>query len=654
MEIKYLDEISKAILIRSVEEKLLDLFRNGLIGGTVHTCIGQEFTGIAVSKFLEKYDYVISNHRGHGHYISRTNDIEGLMFEIMGKKDGCSGGIGGSQHLYNKNYLSNGVQGGMSPIATGIGIANKINNDGSISVIYIGDGTLGQGVLYESFNIASLWKTPVLFILENNEMAQSTSFLQNFSGDVELRSKGFGLEYFETNTNDLDHLFSTVEKAVQNTRHNNSATLIQIKTSRLYSHSKGDDNRSNADIQKLADQDVINIFSKKYPEIYNKLKNEANILLDDIIEKANNLENLNINFNTVEEKNNNLVYLENNTFSNLRHNDLIYQALKEQMANNSKTMLLGEDIETHNKFNPGEYGGAFKVTKDLSYLFPDRVKNTPISESAIIGVANGLALKSYRPVVEIMFGDFMTLTLDQILQHSSKFYRMYNRSVTCPIVIRTPMGGYRGYGPTHSQSIEKHFLGIPDFHVVALNHVINPILVYRKIFEQNTFPYLVIENKILYTTVHKKLEISGYKTDLSNEKFPSVRITPENKKPDLTILCYGGMLLEIEKILIELFFEEEILCEIISPTLLYPFDITAVSNSVNKTKKLLIVEEGAGFSSFGSEVTSELLIELKNKFLIKRIYNNSIIPSSSIAEKITLPNKKMIINTVKELFYENC
>jgi len=597
---------------------------------------------------------VISNHRGHGHYISRTNDIEGLMFEIMGKKDGCSGGIGGSQHLYNKNYLSNGVQGGMSPIATGIGIANKINNDGSISVIYIGDGTLGQGVLYESFNIASLWKTPVLFILENNEMAQSTSFLQNFSGDVELRSKGFGLEYFETNTNDLDHLFSTVEKAVQNTRHNNSATLIQIKTSRLYSHSKGDDNRSNADIQKLADQDVINIFSKKYPEIYNKLKNEANILLDDIIEKANNLENLNINFNTVEEKNNNLVYLENNTFSNLRHNDLIYQALKEQMANNSKTMLLGEDIETHNKFNPGEYGGAFKVTKDLSYLFPDRVKNTPISESAIIGVANGLALKSYRPVVEIMFGDFMTLTLDQILQHSSKFYRMYNRSVTCPIVIRTPMGGYRGYGPTHSQSIEKHFLGIPDFHVVALNHVINPILVYRKIFEQNTFPYLVIENKILYTTVHKKLEISGYKTDLSNEKFPSVRITPENKKPDLTILCYGGMLLEIEKILIELFFEEEILCEIISPTLLYPFDITAVSNSVNKTKKLLIVEEGAGFSSFGSEVTSELLIELKNKFLIKRIYNNSIIPSSSIAEKITLPNKKMIINTVKELFYENC
>ena len=145
---EYTSEFEKAILIRRCEQRLLELYNEGKLNGTVHTCIGQEFSGVAISKFLLPQDFVVSNHRGHGHYISRTGDLSGFFAELMGKIGGCSGGIGGSQHFYNKNYLSNGIQGGMTPIAAGVGLANKIKNKNAVAVAYIGDGTLGEGVFY--------------------------------------------------------------------------------------------------------------------------------------------------------------------------------------------------------------------------------------------------------------------------------------------------------------------------------------------------------------------------------------------------------------------------------------------------------------------------------------------------------------------------
>src|SRR5262249_38747417 len=154
-------------------------------------------------------------------------------------------------------------------------------------------------------------------------------------------------------------------------------------------------------------------------------------------------------------------------------------------------VLLGEDIE-------GPYGGAFKVTKSLSLEFPSRVRNTPISEAAIVGVGNGLALQGFVPVVEVMFGDFLTLAFDQLLNHASKFRYTSNAEVRGPLVVRTPMGGKRGYGATHSQSIEKHFLGMPDTQVLALHSRLDPGAVYDRLFAAIDRPTLVVENKLLY------------------------------------------------------------------------------------------------------------------------------------------------------------
>src|SRR5450631_1082001 len=212
---KYLEEVEKAIQIRLLESRLLSLFKEGLINGTVHTCVGQELTGVFVSKYLNPQDFVFSNHRGHGHFISRTGKVRELLHELMGKKSGACHGIGGSQHLYDKNYLSNGIQGGMTPIAAGVALHLRNSGTSDISVVFIGDGTLGEGVFYETLNICGKWDLPILFVLENNKYAQSTSQSQTFSGDIGKRMEGFGIGYKRTDIWNLDHLDTSVKESVK-------------------------------------------------------------------------------------------------------------------------------------------------------------------------------------------------------------------------------------------------------------------------------------------------------------------------------------------------------------------------------------------------------------------------------------------------------
>jgi 2-oxoisovalerate dehydrogenase E1 component len=272
----------------------------------------------------------------------------------------------------------------------------------------------------------------------------------------------------------------------------------------------------------------------------------------------------------------------------------IYQALREQMTQDSRTFLLGEDIE-------GPYGGAFKVTKDLSQLFPGRVRNTPISEAAIVGIANGVAMAGMRPVCEIMFGDFLTLAADQFINHASKFQWMYNGKVTVPVVIRTPMGGRRGYGATHSQCLEKHFLGLPGTRVLAIHSRYDPHTLYQRLFETIDRPTLVIENKILYGDYATHRTVNGFWCEHTDEEFPTTRIR-SNSTPDITIVCYGACLAEAEKAIDRLFEEHEIVAEIVCPTQIYPLQLEPILESVRISERLLVVEEGQLFCGFGAEV----------------------------------------------------
>jgi 2-oxoisovalerate dehydrogenase E1 component len=640
--------IKKALKIRKFEEFLLDCYSKGYLNGTVHTCIGQEITPVIVSNYMHKDDVVFSNHRGHGHYLSISQDYHGLLNEIMGKIEGCCGGYGGSQHTYIKNkFFSNGIQGGMTPIAVGYAHSLKQKLNKSISIIYIGDGTLGEGLLYESLNLASVYKAPVLFVLENNGIAQSTFFEENFRGNIKDRAQGFGLDYFFTDSRDFKSMNNTIENAIENAR-NNKPTFLEVKSYRLKSHSKGDDNRNDSIINEIHNDDLL---SKELVKLKIKDNSEFDDYLNDLLDtaiKCKDLEDIeNETLNII----NNYNYSKISEFSNKRVNEQIYLSLKG-ILNNDDFIIVGEDIRNKYSSENKDYGGAFKVTKDLSDSFSERVMNMPISEGAIIGFSTGYALSGKSSISEIMFGDFMTLTFDQIYQHASKFQDMYNdEDLDICLTIRTPMGGKRGYGPTHSQSIEKYFLGINNFNVYVINHRLDIDKFYKKLTSVK-FPKLIVENKILYNIIPQKQVIpSFYEIFESDCDYPVITIKPKNKfKAKLTILCYGGTLIDLEYALIEIFQELEILVEIVCFSCISPINnIKPLFDSVKATSNLLIIEEGPNYASFSSEIGAQIL---NNKLILnnfERISNNIIIPSSFKAESKLLINNDIVLETIKKM-----
>ena len=237
--------------IRAFELKLLELFAKGQLSGTTHTCIGQEAISLALMHHCKKEDYVFGSHRAHGHYIARGASLYCLFAEIMGKSSGVCGGLGGSQHLCDGNFFTNGIQGGISASAAGIALGIKLDkksNSKPISIVFIGDGTLGEGLVYETMNMASLWNLPILFVLEDNLYAQSTPKEQSTAGSQCGRAEAFGIPSSEIKSNDVGELISISKIAVDYVRNERRPYFLRIETYRLEAHSKGDDDRDPEEI----------------------------------------------------------------------------------------------------------------------------------------------------------------------------------------------------------------------------------------------------------------------------------------------------------------------------------------------------------------------------------------------------------------------
>jgi pyruvate/2-oxoglutarate/acetoin dehydrogenase E1 component len=327
-------------------------------------------------------------------------------------------------------------------------------------------------------------------------------------------------------------------------------------------------------------------------------------------------------------------------------------ALDDKLKTDRLVLLLGEDIED-------PYGGAFKVTKGLSSKYPGRVINTPISEPAIVGVSNGLALRGMKPVVEIMFGDFLTLCADQIINHAAKFRWMYNDKVKVPLTIRTPMGGGRGYGPTHSQSIEKLFFGIPEVTIVSpsIFHDVSGVLT-------SSIDHLGVvifaEYKQLYPQALKRGAGSLNKEGLvgmeDKEQFPTLTLSnvPNGnfEEVDFTVLAYGAMATEAAQAIKELMFEEELSCELVIPSVIKPFDYAPLINSLKRSGRLIVVEEAVVDYGFGAEIIAHLCESnfglLKQP--VRRVAGlNCPIASSKQLESLILPDKNGIKKAVLEM-----
>jgi len=589
----------QALLIRRVEERILGLFEAREAHGTTHTCIGQEFSAVALGQAITAQDVVFSNHRGHGHYLATGGSLEGLFREILH-------GIGGSQHLHHSRFWSHGIQAGLVPVAAGY--AEALRGHGA-AVCCIGDGTLGQGVVYETWNLAALWKLPVVFMVECNGYAQSTPTETAFAGSLQERAKAFRCDYAQGTTWDWQALCDGLRAFVTRARVDCRPGVFQVATYRLAPHSKGHDERAAQEVEAARAQDPL---SQMDTAPY-----EAQIAaqIDAAVERAR----VSPRRRMARVPPHAPTWRAAEPFVPRTGISAVRKALSTALQGDGR-VLIGEDVE-----DPA--GGAFKVTRGVP-----GTRNTPISEAAIVGYGTGYALAGGRPVVELMFGDFALLAMDQWANTAAKLHGLGH---DVPLVVRTPMGGRRGYGPVHSQSLEKHLVGVPGTRVVCLHHRYPPQRVYDAL---DTTPTLVIENKLLYSRKHISQPLEGWALQQTDERFPTVRLRRAGAR--VAIVAFGGAGWEAEQALPELL-RMGIPCDLYLPVQLYPL---RVDWGMEGVQGIVTVEEGEGYAGLGAEVLAQA-----GRPGVRVSASSEVLPADIQAEADILPSTEQVINAALEV-----
>ena len=633
-----------ALEIRAFELKLLDLFSRGKIRGTVHTCWGQEIPPAVISTLMTESDQLFGTHRGHGYFLAITKDQDGLAREILGKKFGVAGGVGGSQHLLANQILTNGIQGGLVPVAAGFAHANERG----ISIAVIGDGSLGQGVLYESLNIAAIQKLPLLLVIEDNEISQTTPQIQNLIGNLKSRFEGFGWKYFDSTDADPLKFIVEMKDAYDYVKTKRLPAVMHIKTRRLGPHSKGDDNRSPELLEQLHKLDPISTWLDESDDL-TKLWDALNSNLDDLFEMilgeddAVVVPDPNLHKAALEVLNPSISPSESSSM-NIRNQ--INSSIRDFLENVTGAIFIGEDIENLPTGMNKPYNGAFGVAEGLSEMFPGKVINFPISEQAIVGFAIGRAFAGLPTLVEIMFGDFTTLIIDQIRQQASKISGVYGRNVPLPLVIRTPMGGRRGYGPTHSQNFEGLFLGIPNVVVFCVSPFGIDVSDLRNLFNLG-FPVIFVENKDLYGAIPRVSAPAPYQLT-ERQRINSPRILSiAGVSSRATVVSFGNAAGILMETISELARKHEIVLDCLIFEIISPLQVDQILASVKQTKRLILVEEGVAESGLmGSIVSGFSHYGFTESFSTLTINGVGDIGASQAAENYALINRENVMNRI--------
>jgi 2-oxoisovalerate dehydrogenase E1 component len=634
-------------LIRQTERLILDLFSRGLLSGTTHTCLGQELCQMAVVRALSDVDdVVLSNHRNHGHFLTYSGHFVGLVAEIMGREAGVCRGYGGSQHIAYRNFHSNGVQAGMTGIGAGLGLDLRQRNSRGVVAIMIGDGTLGEGLLYEAMNLASIWKAPVLLVVEHNGIAQTTTTADTLGGgSITARGAAFGLRTWHLDDAAPDFC-RRVDGVVSEMRGQCGPGMLVIDTGRLGPHSKGDDLRPDAEKQRIEQRDQLAALGATLSADLRIQIEQRNVAFIRDVEAAA-LRSPESRFETVP-----LHSLRDSmaaqpalsqppTAGNVR--TAINAALRTLLSQRSDALLLGEDLHD-------PYGGAFKVTAGLSEAFAGRVISTPISEAGIIGAGIGLAMAGRRPIVEIMFADFMTLCMDQLYNHAVKFPGMFPEC-SVPLIVRTPCGGRRGYGPTHSQSVENLLVSVPGLTVLygSHRHNVGQLLVDAATRWPN--PVVFLEHKLLYSEAQSPAEYQPLPADPLDpgaELFPTLR--SGTGEADVTVVCFGGMLPVVERAARRLCEEEELDVDIVTPALLAPLPRRTLMAALAGAQRIVVVEESHHEFGFGAELLAALAEEGHRGRLARLGTAPVPIASARSLETAQLVDEAAIVAGVLDLF----
>jgi pyruvate/2-oxoglutarate/acetoin dehydrogenase E1 component/TPP-dependent pyruvate/acetoin dehydrogenase alpha subunit len=639
--------LEKMIELRCFEENIAKLYSQGnSIVGPVHLYAGQEAVAVGVCSKLRKDDYMISNHRGHGHCIAKGATVEEMMSELHGKETGYNKGRGSSMHIMCSDLgivgTSSVVASGI-PIAAGIGLSIKMRKTNQVVVSFFGDGASNNGSFHEGLNMAALWKLPTVFVCENNLYAVSTSTSESTSvKDISVRGVAYGIPSVTVNGMNVVEVAKVTGEAIERARKGTGPTLIECKTYRFMAHGEGEtlEYRTKKEIQKWKQMCPIDSLSRKL--IKEKILNEEKIKLmeqkirekiDEAIKfaKESSFPQHLIKKSDLQQES--AIYLASSPTKEITFIQAIREALREEMRRDETVFLLGEDIRH----------ALWGVTKGLVNEFgKERVIDTPISENGIIGVALGTALTGLRPVAEIMFVDFLTLCMDQIVNQAAKVRFLSGDQMNAPMVIRSPLGLGRSAGPQHSQSFISWFMHVPGIKIAAPSNALDAKGLLKTAIRQND-PVIFIEALLLY----------GSKGLVPEEEYtiPFGKADVKKEGKDVTLVAISTM---VPKAITacENLAKKGIDVELIDPRTLSPLDKDTIIDSVKKTTRLVIAEPECKTAGIGSEIAA-IVAEEAIDYLdapIKRIaIPDSCIPCSPSLEKIVIPNEEDIMKTIIEM-----
>jgi len=590
--------------IRRFEETSTELFKAGIIKGTAHSYAGEEAIAAGTCLHLRRSDAVGSYHRGHGHCIAKGAAIDRMMAELMGKVSGSCRGLGGSMHIadLDLNILgANGIVGATMPIGTGAALAAKLRGTDDVVVAFFGDGAANQGVFHEAMNLASVWKLPMLFVCENNQYALNTAFRSTTSvAQIADRAVAYGMPGLTVDGNDAVAVWRAIGEAVARARAGQGPSLVEAMTWRWGAHSMRANLREPRTDQEMASW----IARDPIPALKARLLAETETPSDAIAAVDARVEKViadAVAFAQAAEEPT-LADAAASVYAPaiphqepgpeggrpLTFAEALNEALAQEMARDRGVIILGEDV--------AETGGIFQVTKGLVDRFgPERVRDTPISESTFCGTGVGAAIAGLRPIVEVQIFDFVTLMMDMLVNQAAKFRFMNGGVHTVPLVVRGPQGGGIRLAAQHSQSLEAWFAHVPGLKVVAPSTPYDAKgLLIAAIRDDN--PVVFLEHKMLYLGQTGPVPADWYAIPLGKADI---------KRPgrDVTVIATQAMVAKALQAA-TLLEHEGIDVEVIDPRTLRPLDEETILASVRRTNRLVVAHEGWKTGGFGAEVSA--------------------------------------------------
>lgn len=624
---------------RMIEEKMLILLRQGKISKWF-SGIGQEAIAVGVTSAMQPDEYILPMHRNLGVFTTRGIPLHRLFAQWQGKASGFTKGRDRSFHFGTQAYKIVGMISHLGPqlgVADGIALAHRLKMENKVTAVFSGEGGTSEGDFHEALNIASVWNLPVLFCIENNGYGLSTPTNEQYNCK-KLRDKGigYGMESHTIDGNNILEVYNMVDSLCKRIRKNPQPILLEFETFRMRGHEE-------ASGTKYVPQALMDHWAAKDPlENYTEYLRNQNILSEEeevtikkvIIHEIE--ENLKKAFaeeaidstetNELNDVFKSFDYKEVNPkgeLKNIRLVDAISEGLKQSMEKHDDLVIMGQDI--------AEYGGVFKITKGFLEAFgKERVRNTPICESGIVGTAMGLSINGMKAIMEMQFADFASSGFNPIVNYLAKSY--YRWGEKADVVIRMPCGGGVGAGPFHSQTNEAWFTKTPGLKVAypAFPYDAKGLLA-TAIDDPN--PVLFFEHKGLYRSVYQDVP-SDYYT------LPFGKASILKYGEEITIVSYGA---GVHWALEVLESNPEIEADLIDLRTLAPLDIETVYDSVKKTGKLLILQEDSLFGGIASDI-SALVMENCFEYLdgpIKRVASlETPIPFAKRLEDNYLPKER--------------